>query len=106
MNIEAISRRISHILGGFLDYYAVPGVVSELEEVKRIGDRLAEAGSYKEAVDVYLLLVKGGVDAFENGVDDSDGILGDFVMECVEDFNMTQPSICSLIISNQRHTSS
>ncbi|MHC1611597.1 MAG: SWIM zinc finger family protein [Candidatus Methanospirareceae archaeon] len=88
VNIEAISRRISHILGGFLDYYAVPGVVSELEEVKRMGDRLAEAGSYKEAVDVYLLLIKSGVDAFENGVDDSDGILGDFVMECVEDFKM------------------
>jgi len=59
-DIEAISRRISHILSGFLDYYAVPGVVSELEEVKRIGDRLAEAGSYKEAVDVYLLLIKSG----------------------------------------------
>ncbi len=86
VNIEAISRRISHILSGFLDYYAVPGVVSELEEVKRIGDRLAEDGSFKEAVDLYLLLVERGVDAFENGVDDSDGTLGDFVIECVKDF--------------------
>jgi tetratricopeptide (TPR) repeat protein len=87
VNIETISRRISHILRGFLDYYAVPGVVSELEEVKKIGDKLAENGSFKEAVDVYLLLVERGVDAFENGADDSDGILGDFVIECVEDFN-------------------
>ena len=86
VNIEAISRRISLILRGFLDYYAVPRVVSELEEVKRIGDKLAEGGSFKEAVDLYLLLVERGVDAFENGVDDSDGILGDFVIECVEDF--------------------
>lgn len=87
MNIDAITRRIGHILRGFLDYYAVPGVVSELEEVKKIGDRLAEDGSFKEAVDVYLLLVESGVDAFENGVDDSDGTLGDFVIECVADFN-------------------
>jgi hypothetical protein len=87
VNIETISRRISHILRGFLDYYAVPGVVSELEEVKKIGDKLAENGSFKEAVDVYLLLVERGADAFENGADDSDGILGDFVIECVEDFN-------------------
>jgi len=86
VNIETISRRISHLLGGFLDYYAVPGVVSELEEVKKVGDRLAEDGSFKEAVDVYLLLVERGVDAFENGVDDSDGTLGDFVIECVKDF--------------------
>ncbi|MFZ2071860.1 MAG: hypothetical protein WAV32_09775 [Halobacteriota archaeon] len=88
VNIEAISRKISQILRvrGFLDYYAVPGVVSELEEVKRIGDKLAEGGSFKEAVDVYLLLVERGVDAFENGADDSDGILGDFVIECVKDF--------------------
>ena len=28
------------------------------------------------------------MDAFENGVDDSDGIFGDFVTECVEDFKM------------------
>ena len=87
VNIEAISRRISQILRGFLDYYAVPRVVSELEEVKRIGDKLAEGGSFKEAIDVYLLLVERGVDAFEDGADDSDGILGDFVIECVEDFN-------------------
>ncbi|RZN36627.1 MAG: hypothetical protein EFT35_07815 [Methanophagales archaeon ANME-1-THS] len=87
VNIEAISRRISHILRGFLDYYAVPGVVSELEEVKRIGDKLAEGGSFKETVDLYLLLIERGVDAFENGVDDSDGILGNFMIECVEDFN-------------------
>lgn len=26
------------------------------------------------------------MDAFENGVDDSDGTLGDFVIECVKDF--------------------
>ena len=27
------------------------------------------------------------MDTFEKGVDDSDGILGDFVIKCVEDFN-------------------
>jgi hypothetical protein len=64
----------------------VPEVVSELEEVKKIGDRLAEDESFKEAVEVYLLLIERGVDAFENGVDDSDGTLSDFVIECVKDF--------------------
>lgn len=86
VNLNAISRSINNILRGFLDYYEVPSVVNDLKEVKRIGDKLAEEGNFKEAIDVYLLLIKKGVDAFESGVDDSDGILGDFIIECVEDF--------------------
>ncbi len=36
---------------------------------------------------MYLLLIERGVDVFESGVDDSDGRLGSFVMDCVRDFN-------------------
>lgn len=87
VNLDAISRRIGHVLRGFLDYYAVPGVVEELEEVKEMGDKLAEERHFEDAVDVYLLLIERGVDVFESGVDDSDGRLGSFVMDCVRDFN-------------------
>ena len=87
VNLDAISKRIGHVLVGFLDYYAVPSVVEELEEVKEIGDKLAGEGHFKDAADVYLLLIERGVDVFESGVDDSDGLLGDFVIGCVMDFN-------------------
>ena len=87
VNIEAISRKLHYVGREFLDYYAVPGVVEELEEVKERGDKLREEGHLEDAVEVYLLLIEWGIDAFENGVDDSDGELGDVIIGCVEDFN-------------------
>jgi len=89
VNRDAISRRIEHVLRDFLDYYAVPSAVDGLEEVKKIGDELAEDDQFEDAVEVYLLLIERGVDVFESGVDDSDGILGTFVIECVSDLLST-----------------
>ena len=87
VNLDALSRRIDHELRGFLDYYAVPEVVEELGEVKKIADNLAGEGYFKDAADAYLILIERGVDTFESGVDDSDGLLGGFVIGCVRDFN-------------------
>ena len=66
VNLDALSRRIDHVLRGFLDYYAVPEVVEELEEVKKIADNLAEAGHFKDAADAYLILIERGVDTLCN----------------------------------------
>jgi len=87
VNLEAISRRIDHSSYGFIDYYAVSGVVNELDKVKRIADTLRSDGNFKEAVEVYLLLIEKGVNIYDEGIDDSNGELGDFIIECVEDFS-------------------
>lgn len=86
IDMEVIAKRLDQIGRGFFDYYAVPGVARELEDIKEIGDTLAEEGCFSDAVEVYLTLIEWGVNAFENGADDSDGDLGDIVYCCVEDF--------------------
>jgi len=86
IDMEVIAKRLDHIGRGFFDYYAVSGVAKELEDIKEIGDTLAEEGCFSDAVEVYLTLIEWGVNAFENGVDDSDGALSDIVYCCVEDF--------------------
>ena len=91
-NFEAISKRIHHLLDGSLDYSELPGVIDELKEVKQIGNELVETKSFKDAIKLYLLLIEQGVTASENGVDDSDGILGEFMIECVRD--------CKTILQN------
>lgn len=88
IDTAALSRRLRYI-GRDLDYHAVSGIVQELEEIKERGDNLAREGHCEEAVEVYLLLIEWGVDAFENGVDDSDGNLGDVMIACVEEFSKT-----------------
>ncbi len=87
VNIEAISDKIGWIVHGELDYYHVWDAIRRLEEIKRSADRLTEKASYKGAAEIYLALVKGGVTAYEEGADDSDGGIGDFVSGCIEDFN-------------------
>ena len=87
VNIDALSKRLRYLGRGYLEYYEVAGVVQELEKVKEMADSLAQNGCLEDAVEVYLLLIEWGVDAFENGVDDSDGDLGDIIIACVEDFN-------------------
>ncbi len=87
VNIKAISDKISWIVSGELDYDHIWDAVKKLEEVKRSADGLMEEGSYKGAAEIYLALVIGAVEAFNNCVDDSDGGLGDFVSECIGDFN-------------------
>lgn len=86
VNIDALSRQLRYLGRGYLEYYEVAGVVQELEKVKEMADSLAQKGCLEDAVEVYLLLIEWGVDAFENGVDDSDGDLGDIIIACVEDF--------------------
>lgn len=86
VNIDALSKRLRYLGRGYLEYYEVAGVVQELEKVKEMADSLAQNGCLEDAVEVYLLLIEWGVDAFENGVDDSDGDLGDVIIACVEDF--------------------
>ncbi len=87
VNVDAISDKIGWIVHGELDYYHVWDAIRKLEEIKRSADRLMEKGSYKSAAEIYLALVKGGVTAYEEGADDSDGGIGDFVSGCIEDFN-------------------
>ncbi len=87
VNIKAVSDKISWIVSGELDYDHIWDTVKKLEEVKRSADRLMEKGSYKGAAEIYLALVKGALEAYNNCVDDSDGGLGDFVSECIDDFN-------------------
>ncbi|MHA1377260.1 MAG: hypothetical protein ACTSRG_02650 [Candidatus Helarchaeota archaeon] len=85
INIEAISKRIGNVANGYIDYYAVPGVVGNLEQIKKMGEILTDDGLFKNAVEFYFLLIEKCVDLFESGVDDSSGMLGDFAIECVED---------------------
>lgn len=87
INADAISEKIGWIVHGELDYYNISEAVQSLEEIKNIAVRLREKGSYKSAAEVYLALVKGGVTAYEEGADDSDGDLGDFVYQCITGFN-------------------
>lgn len=87
VNIDAVSDKIGWIVHGELDYYNVWDAIRRLEEIKRSADRLREKGSNKGAAEIYLALVKGGVTAYEEGADDSDGGIGDFVSGCIEHFN-------------------
>ncbi len=87
INADAISEKIGWIVHGELDYYNINEAVRSLEEIKNTADRLREKGSYKSAAEVYMALVKGGVTAYEEGADDSDGYLGDFVYQCITGFN-------------------
>jgi tetratricopeptide (TPR) repeat protein len=84
--LETIIKRLSHMGRRFIDYYEVSGVAEELEDMKEVGNIFAEEGQFEDAVEVYLLLIEGGIDIFENGVDDSDGELGEAIIGCVEDF--------------------
>jgi len=87
-NIEAISRRIRYLSRGFIDYYRVPEVVRELDDVKEIGDELLDEELYEDAAEIYLMLIENVVESFNTGVDDSDDMLAEFVWECIEDFNI------------------
>ena len=44
---KALLKRIRYIGRDFVDYYEVPGVVGELEEVKKVGDNLLQKGIVK-----------------------------------------------------------
>ncbi len=87
INIDAITEKIGWIVHGELDYYHIHDAIQNLEEIKSIAERLKEKGSYKNAAEIYLALVKGGITAYEEGADDSDGDLGDFVYQCITGFN-------------------
>jgi len=101
INIDAISEKIGWIVHGELDYYHVWDAIHSLEDIKNIADRLKEKGSYKNASEVYLALVKGGVTAYEEGIDDSDGSMGDFVSQCIQDFNECLEKIDDISYKNK-----
>ena len=84
--LETITKRLSQMGRRFIDYYEVSGVAEEVEDMKEVGNIFAGEGRFEDAVEVYLLLIEGGIDIFENGVDDSDGELGEAIIGCVEDF--------------------
>lgn len=65
IDLEAISRRIDHSGYGYTDYYAVSGMVNELERIKRTADTLKLEGNLKDAVQVYLLLIEKGAGLFQ-----------------------------------------
>jgi tetratricopeptide (TPR) repeat protein len=87
VNLDAMTRKVRQIIQGHRNYYTLSGVITELEHVKKSGDSLAAEGRLQEAVAVYLLLVEQGIAAFENGMDDSDGMLGELVIDCVHAFS-------------------
>ena len=101
INIDAISEKIGWIVHGELDYYSIDDAIENLEEIKSTADRLKEKGSHKNAADIYLALVKGGVTAFEEGADDSDGNLGDFVIQCAAYFNECMEKIDDVSYKNR-----
>lgn len=86
---------------GELDYYHIWDVIHSLEEIKGIADRLKEKGSCKNASEIYLALVRGGVTAYEEGIDDSDGGMGGFVIECIHDFNECMEQIDDISYKNK-----
>lgn len=67
INIDAITEKIGWIVHGELDYYHIHDAIQNLEEIKSIAERLKEKGSYKNAAEIYLALVKGGITAYEEG---------------------------------------
>ncbi|MFU8766187.1 MAG: hypothetical protein ACNA7I_00705 [Candidatus Methanoperedens sp.] len=101
VNIKAISDKISWIVSGELDYDHIWDAVKKLEEVKRSADGLMEKESYKGAAEIYLALVKGALEAYNNCVDDSDGGLDDFVSECIDDFNECVKKITDTSFKNE-----
>ena len=101
INIDAISETIGWIVHGELDYYHIHDAIGSLEEIKSIADRLKEKGSHKNAADIYLALVKGGVTAYEEGADDSDGDMGDFVYHCITGFNECMQQIDDISYKNK-----
>ncbi len=101
INIDAISKKIGWIVHGELDYYHLWDAIHSLEEIKNTADRLKEKGSYKNASEVYLALVRGGVTAYEEGIDDSDGGMGDFVSQSIHDFNECMEQIDDISYKNK-----
>ncbi|MFZ3383582.1 MAG: hypothetical protein WA144_06620 [Candidatus Methanoperedens sp.] len=87
MNIDAISKKIGWITNGELDYYHIDDAIDKLDEIKNIADRLKEEKSFKDAADIYFVLVEGCVEAFDEGADDSGGGMGDLAISCIKDFN-------------------
>ncbi len=101
INIDAISEKIGWIVHGELDYYHIYDAIGNLEDIKNIADRLKEKGSYKNAAEIYMTLVKGGMTAYDEGADDSDGGMGDFVYQCITGFNECMEQIDDIPYKNK-----
>jgi uncharacterized Zn finger protein len=85
ITIAAISRRLDHMRKE-LPNFVTPEIIRELEKMKKIGDNLTEEGLLSDAAEIYLRLIEWGGDAFEEDIDDRNGMLTDVLMCCAEDF--------------------
>jgi uncharacterized Zn finger protein len=87
INTDAIAEKIGWITHEELDYDHIDDAIYKLDEIKNIADRLKEENSYKDAAEMYFVLIEGCVDAFDEGADDSNGSMGDLAINCIKDFN-------------------
>jgi uncharacterized protein YeaO (DUF488 family) len=87
INMDAISSKIAWIINRELDYYHIDEAIGELDEIKNTADRLKEEKSFKDAADMYFVLLEGCIDTFDEGADDSGGGMGDLAISCIRDFN-------------------
>lgn len=81
--LEALKHEISQELAewDFIDYSSVPGFVSQVEPLREKIQTLGQQGQSKEACEATLYFVEALIKIFERGVDDSDGLLGEFVCQ-------------------------
>jgi hypothetical protein len=79
-----ISKRLIEFFSRHQNYFSMSEYKVEFDNLKSIGDTYASENSPGEAVKIYLSLIKNGIELFEYGIDDSEGGLGDLIMECVE----------------------
>ena len=79
-----ISKRLNEFFSRHQNYFSMSEFKVEFENLKSIGDTYESENSPGEAVKIYLSLIKNGIELFEYGIDDSEGGLGDLIMECVE----------------------
>jgi len=77
-----------YISKGFIDYYAMPEVISKLQDIL---ESTKNAHVFDKA-EIYLDVVRKGSRAIES-CDDSDGMLGDLIMECAEEYGHTLSQI-------------
>ena len=84
-NEETITTIISHfkreLASNNLDYYQLPNVIRSLERIKKSVNNISSDVRQK----LLERFIEESVKAYEEGADDSDGRLGDFISDCTED---------------------
>ncbi len=84
-NEETITTIISHfkreLASNNLDYYQLPYVIRSLERIKQSINNISPEVRQR----LLEVFIEESVKAYEEGVDDSNGRLGDFISDCTED---------------------